>query len=80
MNNHIDSLKRDAKIIQALHVARYALVTHSGARCLMEGDTFPMDFSAELDQIDEVMVMLGVDLTQPLPAPTRFEGESSDEE
>lgn len=71
----LDSLKRDAQIIQALHVARYALVTHGGLTVSCEGSSWKMDFSGELDEIDKVMEMLGVDLSQPLPAPTKEMGD-----
>lgn len=72
----LDSLKRDAQIIQALHIARYALVTHGGLIVSCEGSSWRrMDFSGELDEIDKVMEMLGVDLTQPLPASTKEMGD-----
>jgi hypothetical protein len=71
------TLKRNAQIIDALHVARYALVIHNGRRMTCEGETFRTDFNAELAKIDEVMTMLGVDLSEPLPAPI---GNSHDEE
>jgi hypothetical protein len=72
----IDATKRDAKIIDALHIARYALVTNNGLTCQCEGDEFPMDFAAEIAAVSEVMVMLGVDLSEPLPAPVMRRDES----
>lgn len=71
----IKNATRDGKIIDALHVARYALVTHDGMTVECDGGRWKTDFSEELRQIDVVMAMLGIDLTQPLPAPTRW-GES----
>lgn len=70
-NDPISMLKRDAQIIDALHIARYALVTHNSLTVRCEGTEWPINFEAEISKIDEVMTMLGVDLTQPLPAPTK---------
>lgn len=70
MTDQVKALVRDAKIIEALHVARYALVTHNGLPFICEGERFKTDFGVELEKMDEVLTMLGVDLTEPLPAPT----------
>lgn len=68
----IEATERDAKIIEALHLARYALVIHHSLPFECEGERMKMDFSEELAKIDEVMTMLGVDFTEPLPAPKQF--------
>lgn len=68
----IKAAKRDAEIIGALHIARYALVTHSGLTIRCEGEEWKADFEEEISKIDAVMTMLGVDLTQPLPAPVNW--------
>ncbi|WP_175958436.1 hypothetical protein [Burkholderia sp. BCC0405] len=67
----INAMKRDANIIEALHVARYALVIHNGLPFTCEGETHRMDFEIELTKIDAVMTMLGIDLSEPLPAPIK---------
>lgn len=79
MTDMLSSIKRDAKIIEALHVAMYTLVVHSGATCTCEGESFPMDFSKEIKKIGDVMTMLGVDITDVLPAPIDWTGGNSDE-
>lgn len=63
VTNPIEGLKRDAQIIEALHLARYALVIHDGLTYNCEGERLRMDFTLELKKIDQVMTMLGVDLT-----------------
>lgn len=78
--NAISAMKRDAQIIDALHVARYALVIHNGAKVTCEGQSFKMDFERELEKIDAVMTMLGVDLSEPLPAPVNPEKGLDDDD
>lgn len=70
-SSFISAAERDGKIIDALHVARYALVIHDGLVFECEGERHKMDFTVEIEKIDEVMTMLGVDLTEPLPAPVK---------
>ena len=67
----LDALKRDAKILDAIHRARYAMVILNGNTVIVEGEHFPIDFSAEIADLDVVMRMLNVDPSEPLPAPTR---------
>lgn len=76
---YIEAAKRDAEIIDALHVARYALVIHSGCAMICEGHKSTMDFSPEIEKINAVMTMLGVDLTEPLPAPVNWTPTDEDE-
>ena len=68
----IEATERDAKIIDALHLARYALVIHHSLPFECEGERGRLDFTEEVEKIDAVMTMLGVDLTEPLPAPKQF--------
>lgn len=75
----IKSAERDAKIIDALHVARYALVINNGLTVRCEGEFFPLDFETEIQQIDTVMQMLGIDTTQPLPAPVQWREHDEDQ-
>ena len=74
--NPIAQIERDAKIINALHVARYALVIHDSLPYRCEGAEFRMDFTEEIAEIDAVMTMLGVDLSEPLPAPIKEHKEN----
>jgi phenylalanyl-tRNA synthetase beta subunit len=63
---------KTAKIIDALHKARYAMVVVDGNTARCEGSDFRLDFKSEIDLIDEVMTMLGIDMTEPLPAPVNW--------
>lgn len=74
------SIKRDAKIINALHVARYALVIHDGCKFIIEGTQLKTDFSEEINSVDEVLIMLGLDPTQPLPAPVKNRERDEDDD
>ncbi|GAB5097700.1 hypothetical protein [Caballeronia sp. HLA56] len=62
--------EREARFVDALLLARYALTIHDGMTILGDDEDrsrWPMDFSIELGRIDEVLQMAGIDTTQPLP-------------
>ncbi|CAN7726585.1 hypothetical protein [Paraburkholderia hospita] len=71
----IDQVKRQAKLIDALLFARYTLVIHDRKMCSAEGETWELNFSAELAEIDVALQMAGIDTTQPLHAPIRWRDE-----
>jgi hypothetical protein len=76
----IEQAERDAKLIDALLLARYMLVIHDGKLCTAEGETWRLDFRPELDEIDAALQMAGIDTTQPLAAPVRRWRERDDGE
>ena len=67
----IRQAERDAKVIDALFVARYSLVTHHSLTVHCEGFQWQMDFKAQIDEIDEVLRLLGIDTTEQMLAPVR---------
>jgi hypothetical protein len=71
----IDQAKREAKLIDALLLARYMLVIHDHKLCTSEGETWELDFAPELKEIDDALQMAGIDTTQPLHAPIRWRDE-----
>ena len=73
---YIAQAERDAKVIEALHVARYALVTHDSLTVRCEGGEWEMDFSGQIAQLTEAMELMGVDMSQPLLAPMRPSDEA----
>lgn len=76
----VSSLERDAQIIEALHLARYTLVIHEGMKVLCEGQSWTLEFRDEITKLDTVMTMLGVDLTEPLPAPVNWKPKEGDDD
>lgn len=70
--------KREAQLVDALLVARYALVIHDGMTLL--GDDGPpkqwrVSFKAELHRIDAALQMAGIDTEQPLRPPMLDRGD-----
>jgi hypothetical protein len=70
----IEQAERDAKIVDAIHYARYALVRYHSLPVTMEGEQFCMDFSLEIAKLTEAMELLGIDTSNGLIAPP-FPGE-----
>ncbi|QSN60460.1 MULTISPECIES: hypothetical protein [unclassified Caballeronia] len=71
----LEQAKREAQLVDALLVARYALVIHNGMTVL--GDDEPpsrwqMRFHRELQCIDAALQMAGIDTTQALHPPNLF--------
>jgi hypothetical protein len=71
----INQAKREAKLIDALLLARYMLVIHDHKMISAEGETWELDFSSELEEIDAALQMAGIDTTQPTHAPIRWRKE-----
>lgn len=65
----IEQAERDAKIVDAIHYARYALVRYHSLPVTMEGEQFDMDFSLEIAKLTEAMELLGIDTSNGLIAP-----------
>jgi len=64
--------RREAQLVDALLVARYALVIHDGMTLLGDGKPptrWQACFKAELMRIDAALQMAGIDTQQPLRPP-----------
>lgn len=59
-------------LIQALLLARYILVIHNGMKVTSEGESWKLDFTAELAKIDAALQTAGIDTTKPMVAPVRW--------
>ena len=71
-NTFLKQAEREARFVDALLLARYALTIYHGVTVIGDdenGSTWPLDFSHELRHIDEVLQMAGVDTTRPLRPP-----------
>ena len=69
----IEQAEREAKLVDALLLARYTLVIHNGKLCTAERETWEMNFRAELIRIDAALQMAGIDTTQPMHPPFRYD-------
>ncbi|WP_133660516.1 hypothetical protein [Paraburkholderia sp. BL10I2N1] len=67
----IEQAERDAKVVDAVHHAQYALVIHNGLMVRSEGEEWQMEFEREIDRLTEAMTLLGIDMSKPLIAPVR---------
>jgi hypothetical protein len=65
----VERLERDAKIVNAIHYARYALIRHHSLPVTVEGQQFRMDFALEIEKLTEAMELLGIDTSQGLMPP-----------
>ncbi|TCG05321.1 hypothetical protein BZM27_34585 [Paraburkholderia steynii] len=75
----IQQAERQAKLVDALLLARYTLVIHDGNIIRCEGEEWILDFRPELDVIDAALEMAGIDTTQPLIAPVRRRDDKDDD-
>jgi hypothetical protein len=73
----IEQAERHAKVLDAIHYARYALVRFHSLPVTMEGERFDMDFSLEIRKLTEAMEVLGIDTSHGLIAPP-FPTDSDD--
>ncbi|MBC8641606.1 hypothetical protein IAG25_32805 [Caballeronia sp. EK] len=76
-NQFIKQAGKDAKIIDALHYARYALVVHDGMTVTCEGEEWQLNFRQEIGKLTAAMEALGID-TALLHAPVPPGGPSPD--
>jgi hypothetical protein len=67
----IQQAEREAKLVDALLLARYTLVIHNHKWINSEGESWELDFGAELEQIDAALQMAGIDTKEVLRAPIR---------
>ncbi|TCK32509.1 hypothetical protein B0G84_8315 [Paraburkholderia sp. BL8N3] len=71
----IQHAEREAKLIDALLLARYTLAIHNGKLCTAERETWEMNFRLELSRIDAALQVAGIDTTEPLHPPFRYDGD-----
>lgn len=61
--------ERDAILIDALHCAVYVMTLTNGFSVTQDGVNGTLHFEHEIRKIRRALHLLGVDTTQPLPAP-----------
>ncbi|AUT70213.1 MULTISPECIES: hypothetical protein [Paraburkholderia] len=74
----IQQAERQAKIVEALLLARYTLVIHDSNIIRCEGEEWTLDFRPEIEVIDAALELAGIDTTQPMIAPARRRDDDSD--
>ncbi|MFM0632225.1 hypothetical protein [Paraburkholderia xenovorans] len=62
----IRQAERDAKVVDALYIARHMLATYHGLIVHSVREQLKMDFSPQIEQIDTALRPLGIDV-QPRP-------------
>jgi hypothetical protein len=77
-DSFVEQIERNAKVINAMHYARYALVRHHMLPVTVEGQQFRMDFSLEIEKLTEAMELLGVDISRGLLAPPFSKPDADD--
>lgn len=59
-------------LVRALLIARYALVIHNGMTVISEGESWRLDFSSQLAEIDAALKEAEIDTSKPMLAPVRW--------
>jgi hypothetical protein len=59
-------------LVKALLLARYTLVIHNGMTVTSEGESWRLDFTGELAEIDAALQSVGIDTTKPMLAPVKW--------
>ncbi|MBB5414135.1 hypothetical protein [Paraburkholderia atlantica] len=72
MSDEPADLSDQPPLVRALLLARYTLVIHSGMRAVSEGETWKLDFSKQIAEIDAALQGAGIDTTKPMLAPVRW--------
>ncbi|MGF6837096.1 hypothetical protein QF001_000963 [Paraburkholderia youngii] len=72
MTDEPDDLSDQPPLVQALLLARYTLVIHSGMRAVSEGETWKLDFASQIAEIDAALQTAGIDTTKPMFAPVKW--------
>jgi hypothetical protein len=72
MTQRPDAQSDQPETVQALLVARYTLVIHNGMTVTSEGESWKLDFTAELAKIDAALQGAGIDTTKPMLAPVKW--------
>jgi ABC-type uncharacterized transport system permease subunit len=67
----VQRAERDARIVQALHLARYLLVTHHALTVRAEGEQWQLDFTRGIHTLTDALELMGIDTSNGLPAPMR---------
>lgn len=74
--------EREARFVDALLMARYALVTHNGLTIFgddVAASRWSINFGAELRCVDAALQMAGIDTTQPLYPPIAHPHDEDDD-
>jgi hypothetical protein len=66
----IRQAERDAKVVDALYIARHMLATYHGLIVHSEREQWKTDFRPQIKQIDTALRLLGIDIDDPMIAPT----------
>jgi hypothetical protein len=61
----------DAKVLDALYIARHMLATYQGLIVHSEREQWVTDFRPQIKQIDTALRLLGIDIDDPMIAPTQ---------
>jgi hypothetical protein len=64
----IKQAERDAKVVDALYLARHMLASYHGLIVHSEREQLKTDFSPQLEQIDTALGLLGIDIADPMNA------------
>jgi hypothetical protein len=59
-------------LVKALLIARYTLVIHNGMTATSEGESWRLDFTGELAEIDAALQSAGIDTTKEMLAPVKW--------
>jgi hypothetical protein len=62
----IKQAERDAKVVDALYLARHMLASYHGLIVHSEREPVKTDFSPQLEQIDTALGLLGIDIADPM--------------
>lgn len=68
-SNFVRQAERDAKVVEALHLARYLLVIHHSLTVRAEGEEWQLDFTRGIESLTAALELLGIDTSNGLPAP-----------
>ena len=70
----IRQAERDAKVVDALYIARHMLATYHGLIVHSEREQWKTDFRPQIKQIDTALRLLGIDIDDQVIAPTQRPG------
>lgn len=69
-------IERDARLVDAIHHAMYALVITNRTRALDEsGNEYELNFDPQIKRLRRALQLLGIDTSQRMPAPERNDPE-----
>ena len=67
----IRQAERDAKVVDTLYIARHMLEKYHGLIVHSEREQWKTDFRPQIKQIDTALRLLGIDIDDPMIAPTQ---------